>query len=52
MTRQSILFACGDYDRVWAIRAGRVDVEGADINLRALLRSEQVGFSGFRRLAG
>lgn len=40
MTRPVITFACGDYDRVWALRDGRVTVEGADLNMISLQPEE------------
>lgn len=40
MTRPTITFACGDYDRVWALRDGRVSVEGADLNMISLQPEE------------
>ena len=36
----AVTFACGDYDRVWALRDGRVRVEGVDLNMIALQPEE------------
>lgn len=33
MTRPTITFACGEYDRIWPLKDGRARVEGADVNL-------------------
>ncbi|VCU70179.1 4,5-dihydroxyphthalate decarboxylase [Pigmentiphaga humi] len=36
MNRLRMNFACGDYDRVQALKEGRIDVPGIDLNLIAL----------------
>lgn len=40
MARLAVTLACGDYDRVWALRDGRVAVEGADVNVVPLQPEE------------
>ena len=47
LSRLPLTFACGDYDRVRAIKDGRVAIEGCDVNFLAL-EPEEVFFRAFR----
>ena len=47
LSQLPLTFACGDYDRVRAIKDGRVAVEGCDVNFLAL-EPEEVFFRAFR----
>ncbi|WP_431283575.1 ABC transporter substrate-binding protein [Humitalea sp. 24SJ18S-53] len=47
MSKLSITVACGDYDRVRAIKDGRVPIEGCDVNFLPLA-AEEVFFRAFR----
>lgn len=47
MSKLSITLACGDYDRVHAIRDGRVSIEGCDVNFLTL-DPEELFFRAYR----
>lgn len=47
MSKLSLTVACGDYDRVRAIKDGRVPIEGCDVNFLPLA-AEEVFFRAFR----
>ena len=47
MSKLSLTVACGDYDRVRAIKDGRVQIEGCDVNFLPLA-AEEVFFRAFR----
>lgn len=47
MSKLSITLACGDYDRVLAIRDGRVAIEGCDVNFLTL-DPEELFFRAYR----
>ena len=47
LSKLPLTFACGDYDRVRAIKDGRVAIEGCDVNFLPL-EPEEVFFRAFR----
>lgn len=47
MSKLSLTVACGDYDRVRAIKDGRVQIEGCEVNFLPLA-AEEVFFRAFR----